>query len=1359
MAAFRSNTNLLMNGQTRQPNLISAIDSRVVEPADDRNDRQFSKVELESLISQFGAFDIDLCSDKYGKNAACKAFCSLANPAEKAILRGRKCYANFPFESKLYLPILKHYFSEKAADPHNTSLVAIFPDWPDAPFWPYVKGMHLVRYYPPGKVLFSKPSPTTPGTRVRLGPIRWPVCVFWDPPVPSMPSTPLPPLPPLPDLIQRTTTLFQQICNPGDRGVAINGSINGQPCSVFLDSGAQGRAANFMNLSFARQLGLRLTPKDVRVTLGDSSSQQIFGFTTATLNLPAVNGNLKRTMEFTVMRMPSQHQVLLGVPWHREFNPDINWETYNITTRRRGDTNFTFVGFPHYGSSSSVDLQYLDADSFATFCDGDQVEEVFLMVLRQDDVASCVGKETSASHLPTDIPATIQDLIKKYSGVFPEKLPEGIPAHKFRHHINLIEGAKPCCRYPYRFSLPELQELDNQLDALIKSSRVRTSASPWGAPVLFAKKKDGGLRMCIDYRALNKLTIKNKYPLPRLEDCLDKLYNAKFITTLDLASGFWQIPMAEEDISKTAFVCPRGQFEWLVMPFGLCNAPSTFQSMMDEVLRPFISRFVVVYMDDVTIYSNTLEEHLHHLEQVFQKFQDNSFYCKPHKCVFAKPQTKFLGFIVGSGERRLDDSSTTAIQQWKVPSNATEVKSFMGFLNHYRDFIDHLSHIAGPLTSLQSPKVEWKWTQDEQHAFETLKEKLCTAPVLRIFNHTKPIRIVTDASNIATGAALMQDFGKGWQPIAYDSSKLNPAQRNYSTYDRELLAIYRAVTKWRHYLLSHYFEVLTDHATLKHLITQPELKNSRRIRWISDLQEYDFDVLYSPGRTNPADPLSRLLYLDMVSFTTSELSLLMISNDSFLEINELHVSTLTPDTQLRSRIIASYSRDPFYSPANTSRFQTNGGLYYIHGRICIPADLELKQFLLREYHEAPYSGHSGIRRTIDAVSRVYFWPRLSHDVRKYVNSCLLCQKNKITNVPPRGLLFSNTIPTRRWEDISIDFIVSLPPCLETGHDAIMTVVDRLSKGAHFIPCFTTNSAQDVANLIIQQIYRLHGLPKSIISDRDSRFTSQFWQALFHRLGCKLNLSSGYHPQTDGQTERANRTIEELIRLYCSDDQRQQLWEQYLPILEFEYNNAVNVSTGYSPFYLWYGQHPHTPATLAVDSDPPALRTPPTTTDFLKHLNETVASAQNAIARAQRSQAEYYDKKRRPLLLSVGDLVFVEKSALPEGRRGNKFSPLRHGPFKVTKKVSDVAYRLDTPATWDSHNVFHVSFLIPARPHRESLPESIIDTRVSGKQRQLKIRYRDFGPECDEWLSDTVVRSKWPQLFVSWLRSMAATGFV
>ena len=1146
-----------------------------------------------------------------------------------------------------------------------------------------------------------------------------------------------------------------------------------------------------MSADLFRRLGLKLDPgsaPQLRTATGQVTT--CLGTVTVRLALKAEGCTWRQRVRLTVAELSADTDIILGVPWFLEWNPWMDWHSntvrlimapkyvFKAQPRRRGMARPEPVGSGRRtgeaGESPSVcsrvDLRQLSVKQFVREFADDMPEEVFLFFIRRDDdLTERVGVENRPSHLPDDVDPRVQSLLEKYSSVFPARLPEGEPTHSFRHFVKTLPGAEPYVRYPYRLSRPEMLEAEVQIKDLIATGRIRVSSSPWGAPILFARKKDGGLRMCVDYRALNKLTEKNKYPLPRIDDLLDKLRSASFFSSLDLASGFWQIPVVEEDRAKTAFLTPMGQFEWNVIPFGLCNAPSTFQAMMDTVLREYVGQFTVVYMDDVMVFSETIEEHLRHLELVFRRLQQYGLYCRPHKCNFLRPEIKFLGFIVGGGRQRVDPETTRVVREWPLPREHTHVCSFLGLVNHCRKYIRGLAATALPLTRLMSEKEPFEWGGEQQAAFDALKAALCESPVLRLYDPDKPIRVVTDASDWAVGAVLLQDFGEGWQPVAYDSVKLKPAETRYSTYDRELYAILRALRHWRCYLFGQHFEVITDHATLRHLMTQPLLTNSRRIRWLDEMSDYSFEILYAPGKTNPADPLSRIPYLDAVG--ADQLARVRHTEFGFEEagpplgLSRL-VVTVESDAALVERLRQGYAQDPFFvSPTNRQLFDEREGLLYYKGRVCVPDDPELRRTLLRELHETEYSGHFGIRRTLDAVSRLYYWPRMSRDVRSYVLSCRVCQRTKVLGTRPAGELAPLPVPSRRWEDVSMDLITHLPTSPESGNTSVVVFVDRLTKMTHFVPCHHTITAVQLAELFIQHVFRLHGLPKRVVSDRDSKFTSDFWRHVFKCLGTKLHMSSGYHPQTDGQTERMNRTLEEMLRAFCGAPAMQDRWEDYLPLVEFQYNNGMQASTGFSPFFLNTGQHPHTPVSLTAGAEAVTMRVPSAEV-WLKAMEEALAAAQAAMERAQANQALYYNRTRRPVEYKVGDRVYVAVQGLPKGRRGPKVGHRRMGPYPIRQRIGKNAYRLDLPATWTAHPVFHVSYLEPARSdpmvwHEPPKLGKVLEARWMGPQGErtlwFRVEHQNTRADEDVWLTAAELQQAAPALYFDWRQSHDAAA--
>ena len=454
----------------------------------------------------------------------------------------------------------------------------------------------------------------------------------------------------------------------------------------------------------------------------------------------------------------------------------------------------------------------------------------------------------------------LQDLLKEYEDLFPAQLPKGRPPKRtVEFEINTEEGATPPNKPPYRLSPKEHEELQEQIDELLAQGHIRPSTSPYGAPVLFVPKKDGRWRMCVDYRALNRQTVRDRYPLPRIDDLLDRLGKARHFTTLDLASGYHQIAVRDQDIPKTAFRTQRGQFEFVVMPFGVTNAPSTFQRLMNSLFKEDLDKFVLVYLDDILVFSTTLEEHIEHIRKTLDRLREAKLYARLHKCAFFQTRVEYLGYDVSTEGIQPSPSKVKAVVEWPRPQSVRDVRGFLGLASFYRRFIKQFSLKAKPLTDLTREKNQWQWNEREEQAFNTLKKSLVVAPVLHAPDFDLPFVVTTDASLVSVGAILEQDFGQGLQPIAYESRKLNPAETRYSAYERELLGIVWAIGKWRHYLEGKHFTVQTDHSSLRHLPNQPSV-NRRIWKWVSILQGYDMDIRHIPGKVNPADTLTRQVH-------------------------------------------------------------------------------------------------------------------------------------------------------------------------------------------------------------------------------------------------------------------------------------------------------------------------------------------------------------------------------------------------------------------------------------------------------------------------------------------------------------------
>ncbi len=947
---------------------------------------------------------------------------------------------------------------------------------------------------------------------------------------------------------------------------------------------------------------------------------------------------------------------------------------------------------------------------------------------------------------------------KQFSTLF-EPIAGLPPSRTHDHKIELVPGSTPPAKQPYRMSSTELDELKKQLDDLLEHGFIRPSRSPYGAPILFVKKKDGTIRMCIDYRDLNNITIKNKYPLPRVDELLNRLSGKKYYSKLDLQSGYHQIRMAAGDEHKTAFRTRYGSFEFLVLPFGLTNAPSTFMNMMQDILKPYLDEFCISFLDDICIYSDSLEEHQQHVEKIMKLLEQNKLFVKKSKCEMFRTSIEFLGYKISQDGLHMMEDKLRTIEQWPIPTTSKQVRQFTGLCGFYRQFIPMFSHIVAPLSELKSKDTVFHWTDRHQKSFEQLKQAMLSKPMLAIPRDKLDFIVHTDSSGYAVGAALLQDHGKGLQPVSHMSLKMKPAETRYPVHEQELLAVVEALKSWRHFLHGRHFKIYTDHQSLVHLKTQPQLSN-RQHRWMEFLSQFDFEIIYRPGSTNVvADALSRRADheststpSEVVQVSTTTATPVNVNHDSTTLLDQLKQSYQL-DEQCQSILQQSNQQDNEHSEWNV----IDGLIYNRRKQLLVPNNEPLRTRIIYEQHDEPTASHRSMVKTVELIQRHFYWKNMHETISNYISTCHICQQVKISTQSKLGLLHPIKSPESPWHTFTMDLIKL--PRTKSGYDCSIVYVDKSTKMVHFVPCTTEINSVELAKLTIHNVVRLHGIPIKIISDRDPRITSSFWTELWKQLGTKIRMSTAFHPQTDGQTERANRTLIEQLRCYVNYHQDD--WDQYLPLLEIAHNNTISSTTGYSPFFLNYGFHPVTPLVFDLNqqqvSEEVKSMNNGAATDHIETMYNAWTTALQATEKAQAAQKRQADKHRRDFEpLAVGDLVLLSTKNLINIGRSSKLTEERIGPFKVTKVLGDskLNYELELPASMSKrHNRFHISVLtkykstdaFPSRPPTATRPsaimmdgeehwevDSILRHRYSGSRIQFLVHWKNYPIHESTW---------------------------
>jgi hypothetical protein len=1119
--------------------------------------------------------------------------------------------------------------------------------------------------------------------------------------------------------------------------------------SALIDSGA---TESFISPDLVThfQIPTRTLPKPRTIRNVDGTENKS-GKVTQAAELDIHYQGVKTTHTFYIISLGDDH-MLLGMPFLAATNPNINWtsgtfkgkviassmDAHKWMPNQDSKVWKPFVkqppqGYRHHDDRIPGEIQMvnIDPDDYLALRRSIEPElpphwEKFIETLSTPDQFTNPYVEHKFHIPPTRESAHIRRITKatslaaqvasqevkpwqqlvpleyhRYGKVFSEKESQRFPKSRpWDHAIDLIPDAPKfldCKTYPLAEGHQKI--LHEFIDEHEAKGYIRRSKSPYASPFFFIKKKDGKPRPVQDYRKLNEITIRNQYPLPLIKELIRTLVKKKWFTKFDIRWGYNNVRIKEGDEWKAAFKTNRGLYEPTVMFFGLTNSPATFQTMMDAIFRDEIaSGDIIIYMDDILIATEgDLNDHKTKVTHVLQKLQDNDLFLKPEKCRFHKQEVEYLGVIVGKGEVKMDPIKVQGIMDWPIPTNIHEIRSFLGFGNYYKDFIENYSAITRPLHELTKKTFVYHWGPAQEHAFNLLKELFTSYPVLRNPDPDKRYILDTDASKFAVGATLSQDYPDGRHPIGFFSKSLLPAECNYDIYDRELLAIIYAIKAFRYLLLGarHKFLIRTDHQNLKYF-KSPQKITPRQARWHTFLQDYDFELIHFPGKSNTiADLLSR-------------------RKDFEGGVNPNENVTLLPES-LWTRTI--YLED----------------------------DPETRRQALHQIHDTPVGGHPGISNTWKLVKRKYTGPRLRQFVESYVKGCATCQESKVITHVKRAPLyrFDTYVEQGPFQYVSMDLITDLPP--SNKYDAILTVVDQgCSKAAKFLPCKKTIDGQGVAKLYFRHIFPLFGIPKRIISDRDPRFTSHFAKAVCNATGIKQNLSTAFHPRTDGQSERMNQWVETYLRQFANG--RQNNWSDLLPMAEFAHNSWQHEHTKHSPHELILGFNPTASFTTPEDQVPAAK-------DRLQELTKARSDAQKALHVRSKPM-------NVPRSFVSGDKVWLDSRNLHIRTPSKKLSHRRIGPYPIKEQLSPVTYRLQLPETMKINNVFHVDLLTPYHETKAYGPqpvqpppilidgdeeyevEELIDDRYNKRKRkrQYLVKWKGYPASENSWVDEQDLHS-------------------
>ena len=947
-----------------------------------------------------------------------------------------------------------------------------------------------------------------------------------------------------------------------------------------------------------------------------------------------------------------------------------------------------------------------------------------------DSMILPIGFKVDLPDLPHDQTKLVKSLLAEFKDIFSSGEFDVGCTKLVQHNIE-ISSSKPILERPRRLAVHVQVKIQEMINDMLKCGIIQPSQSPWCAPVVVVTKKNGSKRLCVDFRKLNAVTIRDSYPLPRIDDVLSVLSGCRYFSVLDMKSGYHQIEVAPEDRSKTAFSIGTGLYEWVRMPFGLVNAPATFSRLMTTLLAGLSFEEVVSYLDDILVYSRSFLDHLAALRRVFERFRAANLKLSPEKCKWFRQETEFLGFLVTEKGVATHPEKIEKVKNVPIPSSPKDVRAFLGLASYYRRHVKDFAKIAFPLTQLLCKDVikrkQFVWSIECESAFQLLKSKLVSAPILALPRFGEPFRLCTDASNFAVGCVLEQVQDGKTRVIAYASQVLTPNKRKWSAFQREAYALLWASRKFRHYILGGKVTFITDHAPLTHLRKKESIPEKVQT-YFAELEQYDYSLIHRPGKKHGnADALSRMpqpLSDDQSSTkSTNEgccsIKLPSISDTEWNDTQNEDVNIrvvkewIQQGKPARSAAAESEELKHFWNSFNQLTVNKSNGILYKSakdGSLKLVVPLHKREEMLLLHHDLPTSGHRGVAQTYEKLQQNLWWPGMKEDTSYWCNSCEACAHFKtVSNVKaPMGSLTAGN----PYEVVALDFVGPMATPTKSGNLYLLVMVDYFTRYVEAVP-LPDRRASTVAHAIMQEWISRHGVMETIHTDQAQEFESELMEELCTLLHIKKTRSSPFHPEGNGICERLNGTLLSILKLCMYENVCD--WDSLVPNVLLAYRATKHSSTGFTPAYLHNGRELRLPPQVIF---PAPDKEPQMTTAYARNLRKNLKNAFYAVSQnlkrtheITKDRSQHYPRYRP---YEIGDLVYV---LTPKGSLG-KLGEVWCGPWKIIGKTG-VLYTVEWVSDGSKRKrirKYHynlLKFCCPRQPDRWTLqPQNKCDIDIA-----------------------------------------------